>query len=220
MKATPDTKILKKRPQVPRLIPSACLDCGSEAGYREQEVTREVEFRGEDFSVSYACFVCPDCGSATLSDEQMAARMRRTVEAYQERHGLLKGSEVATRRKALGYATQSALVEACPVISGATLKRLEAGTHAQDRSTDVLIRKCFEDLEAKRLNEDIAALLKEYNPSHAIFAEVSQCIAGESKMSFDRFEFQSVIEIEENTIRTRFKTMGGVTPQTEFAYAS
>jgi hypothetical protein len=80
MGLSPCSKALKKRPRVPRKFPPACLACGSEAGYRAETVTREVGFRGEVVTVTYERMACPACGSATLTDEQMAARWQSVAQ--------------------------------------------------------------------------------------------------------------------------------------------
>lgn len=78
---------LKKLPRVKQVLPTQCLSCESEVGYAPREVTREIEFRGEPFSITYTHLACPECGEAILSDPQIIAQQKQLMQAYQARHG-------------------------------------------------------------------------------------------------------------------------------------
>lgn len=149
MKVSPNKKrtALRKRPRVKQVLPSQCLACESAQGYTATETTQDIEFRGELFTVTYTHLACEECGNAILSDEQMAERIKKAVAAYQKRHGLLTAEELIRQRKSLGYNTQRSLLRAAPELSEATLKRIEAGMHAQDASTDALFEKVLADLK-------------------------------------------------------------------------
>ncbi|HKK17886.1 MAG TPA: hypothetical protein VJ952_04315 [Opitutales bacterium] len=151
---------LKKRPRVKQVLPSQCLVCNNPEGYTAKETTQDIEFRGEPFRVTYTHLVCQECGNAILSDEQLTDRIKKVVAAYQRRHGLLTGEELIRQRKSLGYNSQRALLRAAPELSEATLKRIEAGMHAQDASTDALFDKVLKNLEKqqimKLLNEPLS----------------------------------------------------------------
>jgi predicted RNA-binding Zn-ribbon protein involved in translation (DUF1610 family) len=158
MKATKTR--FKQLPSVKQVLPSQCLSCDSEAGYTPSETTQEIEFRGELFPITYAHLACPQCGEAILSDEQMVDQLKKVVAAYQQKHNLLTAKAMIGQRKALGYNSQRALLQAAPELPAATLKRIEAGMHAQDASTDALFRKVLLDLDKKQimqlLNEPLA----------------------------------------------------------------
>lgn len=153
MKASPNKKrtALKQRPRVKQVLPSQCLVCENAQGYTATETTQDIEFRGELFPVTYTHLVCQECGNAIVSDEQMTARIKKVVAAYQKRHGLLTAEELIRQRKSLGYNSQRSFLRAAPELSEATLKRIEAGMHAQDASTDALFDKVLTDLEKKQI---------------------------------------------------------------------
>jgi hypothetical protein len=161
----------EKRPRAARLAaPGAatpCAACNSMAGYRTVLVTKEVELKDESLPVTYECQECarPGCGHRLLSAAQMEQRLRRTVAAYQDKHGLLTAQEIADRRKALGLATQQALADAAPEISIATLKRVEAGQHVQDPGTDTLLRLALDKLEAEKKQSQLRDFLRADLPS-------------------------------------------------------
>jgi hypothetical protein len=153
-------RVFKKRPRVAQVLPTQCLACDAEAGYRLAPKVTQVDLKGETFAVSHEALECPACGHTILSDAQLDARVRKTVAAYQTKHGLLTAVEVATRRKALGHATQQALADSAPTIAIATLKRVEAGQHVQDPGTDFILRKTLEILESTRAQAAMFALLR------------------------------------------------------------
>ncbi len=158
MKATKTR--FKQLPRVKQVLPSQCLSCDSEAGYTPRETTQDIEFRGELFPITYTHLACPQSGEAILSDEQMVDQLKKVVAAYQQKHNLLTAKQMIGQRKARGYNSQRALLQAAPELPAATLKRIEAGMHAQDASTDALFRKVFVDLDKKQimqlLNEPLA----------------------------------------------------------------
>jgi hypothetical protein len=145
MKATKTR--FKQLSRVKQVLPSQCVGCDSELGYTPREITRDTEFRGELFPITYTHLVCPECDEAILSDAQMIDQVKKVVAAYQQKHYLLTAEKLIGQRKALGYNSQRALLQAAPELPAATLKRIEAGMHAQDASTDALFRKVLEELE-------------------------------------------------------------------------
>lgn len=151
---------LKKRPRVAQVLPTECLACDSIDGYRCESATSTIDFRKEPFEVSYMRMVCPHCGHSILTDVQATDRVRKTIAAYQKRCGFLTAADVIRRRKALGLTKQQDLCEAAPEIAIATLKRIEAGQHAQDKATDIILRLALERLETERENEETFALLE------------------------------------------------------------
>lgn len=147
-------------PDIEQVLPEQCLSCGCEDGYVATITNETLEFRGEKFKVEYERMQCPKCGDAMLSDEQATNRIKSTVEAYQRKHEMLTAREIISRRKALGC-SQRQLVGLAPDISIATLKRIEAGLNAQNKSTDVLIRVALSQLEIRKRMERYWAISKE-----------------------------------------------------------
>lgn len=121
----------------------------------------ESQLRDECFTIEYTCMQCSECGHRLLSPEQMAAKVRATVEAYQKAYGLLTAKEMISKRKALGYRSQADFVAYAKGVSLPTLKRLEAGQRVQDESTDVLLRVAIQVLEQKKHRSGIHAILNE-----------------------------------------------------------
>jgi len=162
MKATenkrPALKKLKKRPRLPQVLPSQCLNCESANGYQPKEVTQQIDFRDESFTITYTHLACEACGNAILSDPQLADRIKKVVAAYQRAHSLLTAEELTRRRNVLGYTSQRQLLAAAPEIKEATLKRLEGGQRAQDVSTDFVIRASLQRLEAIKRKERMREL--------------------------------------------------------------
>jgi hypothetical protein len=113
---------------------------------------------------------CPACHHRILTDEQLDDRIRRTVAAYQNAHGLLTAVEVLTRRKAIGLRTQQAFVDAAPAVAIATLKRLEAGQHVQDTTIDFVLRKEFEQLEQKHAQRVLFEMLEKPRQHMVIYS--------------------------------------------------
>ena len=142
---------LQKRPRTKQALPASCLSCGSDNGYQARTGVDTVEFRGEAFEISYEHMHCPDCGATMLTNEQLKARIKKTVAAYQNKHGLLNAEELIHYRTALGFSKRQAFLKAAPELAEATIKRLEAGQRVQDKSTDLAIRAVFERLEDKQM---------------------------------------------------------------------
>jgi hypothetical protein len=153
------TPILNKRPRARQVLPTRCLSCKSAQGYQRVAVTGAVTIKDESFELAYEAMVCPNCQHQILTDDQVEQRMRLVVAVYQEHHDLLTAQEVSGQRKALGFPTQQEFVDAAAPLSIATLKRLEAGQHIQDATTDFVLRKAFEALEKRRRSLDICKLL-------------------------------------------------------------
>jgi len=142
---------LQKRPRNKQALPASCLSCGSAEGYCVHTATDPVGFRGERFVISYDCMRCPECDATMLTNEQLKARIQKTVAAYQKKHGLLTAEELIWHRNALGYSKRLAFLKAAPELAEATIKRLEAGQRVQDKSTDLAIRAVLEQLEDKQM---------------------------------------------------------------------
>lgn len=142
---------LQKRPRNKQAVPTACLSCQSEKGYQPVTAKDTVEFRKEHFEISYERMACPDCGASMLTNEQLKARIKKTVAAYQKAHGLLTAEELIRLRTALGYSKRLAFLKAAPELAEATIKRLEAGQRVQDKSTDLAIRAVLAQLEDKQM---------------------------------------------------------------------
>lgn len=151
---------LNKRPRVKSVLPTECLACGDKPGYRSICKARPVEFRGETLEVVFEALECAKCSHTVLSKEQLERRVRETVAVYQRKHDMLTAREVVDRRKALGYATQQSFVDAAGYVTLPTLKRIEAGQHAQDPSTDRLLRLAFDELEEAKAKERMTLLLR------------------------------------------------------------
>ena len=168
---------LKKRPRSKQkqVLPSSCLNCQSEAGYTPTEITKEVEFRAERVTVTYTHLVCGVCGNAILSDKQFASRIRLVIAAYQSKHGLLTAAELIAKRKGLGYNSQQAFLKAAPDVSAATLKRIEAGMHAQDASTDALFRNVLKRLEKQAMLKILSQPMPEATVTMIESAKVDNC---------------------------------------------
>jgi hypothetical protein len=164
---------LQKRPSNKQVLPASCLNCGSEQGYQAQTATNTVEFRGEGFVISYERMLCPDCGASMLTNEQLKARIKKTVAAYQKSHGLLTAEDLIRQRTALGYSKRLAFLKAAPELAEATIKRLEAGQRVQDKSTDLAIRAVLQKLEHQQMLD----LLKEPMPE-AELASMAQAKTG------------------------------------------
>ncbi len=160
---------LQKRPRHKQALATSCLSCGSDQGYQPQTTTTTVEFRGEDFEISYEHMLCPACGASMLINEQLKARIKQTVAAYQEAHGLLTADDLIRQRSALGYSKRLAFLKAAPELAEATIKRLEAGQRVQDKSTDLAIRAVLQKLEHQQMLD----LLKEPMPE-AELASIAQ----------------------------------------------
>ncbi|MFW5894207.1 MAG: type II TA system antitoxin MqsA family protein [Verrucomicrobiota bacterium] len=139
-------------PDTPQVLPSECLKCGSGDAYIPRVSCDTVEFRTQKFTVEYERMECPACGHSLLSDDQADARLKKTVAAYQRANQMLTAAEVAERRRALGL-SQRDLADRAPEIAEATLKRIEGGLNAQNKSTDALIRLCLDRLERQAIYE-------------------------------------------------------------------
>ncbi len=153
-------KIITKRPRVPFQVPNQCLACDSEKGYYTITKTAPIEFRDEKLEVEYECLECAECGHAVLSPKQMEDRIRKTVAAYQRKHGLLTAAELVKRRKDLGLNSQKSFANIAPGVSVATLKRLEAGQRVQDESTDKAIRSALRELKNEVSRKELVEMLE------------------------------------------------------------
>lgn len=150
---------LKKRPRVAQQLPEVCLECGNLQGYLRQEITSQIEFKGEVLEVAYERFECSECGASVMSDEQLTVRQKHLVELYQQRHGLLTAQALIALRRHAGYASQAEFADALPGVGLATIKRIEAGQHVQDISTDSCMRVALaQALELLQMNKKLSML--------------------------------------------------------------
>lgn len=131
-----------------------------------QSVTEPITLREEKFEIQFECLQCAKCGHRIISDEQLDRRIRATVKAYQRAHGFLTADEIQARRKQAGFATQQEFSSATQgLVAIATLKRVEAGQHAQDLSTDFILRKALEAAEEDRRRRYVESFWQEPLPA-------------------------------------------------------
>jgi putative zinc finger/helix-turn-helix YgiT family protein len=121
-------------------IPDFCPACdATDKPFRLIQRATEQEFRGETLRVTSPALQCRHCGFGLLGPGHLAALRVATHDTYRRQHGLLTSGEIAARRKAMGL-SQKRFAEFLGVGS-ASIERWEAGTHVQDKASDLLLRQ-------------------------------------------------------------------------------
>ncbi|MGD9419407.1 MAG: type II TA system antitoxin MqsA family protein [Verrucomicrobiota bacterium JB025] len=138
----------KKPPRkVPRTgwkLPPCCLSCEAENSFEERTVPCVQEIRGEDVHYKGPKWVCKECGAAFMSPAQATQGVKLAVKAYQVNHGLMTAAEISEGRKRMGLSSQDLADETD--LGVATIKRLEAGTTVQRKTTNkILLRTLAEN---------------------------------------------------------------------------
>lgn len=173
----------KLDPNVPNVLPIQCLCCESEKGFKIVDITKEIPFRDDSLEVNYDVMECSKCGHQFLSEAQVEAQLKKTVEAYQLRQGLLTAREIVEKRNKLGYTSQQKLVDAAGgTIPIATLKRIEAGQKVQDKTTDLAIRSILEKLEKK---QKVESLQKFYDKPLRVLSPIEETKSQKSEWDWD-----------------------------------
>ncbi len=115
-----------------------CPSCEDGCEFRPDRRTEEREIRGETIVLEIPLWVCAECGE-TIADEHFGDPTEKAFDAYREKHGLLKSSEIQEIRTKwnLSQAAFAALLG----MSQATINRYEQGA-LQQKKEDELIRAC------------------------------------------------------------------------------
>ena len=122
--------------------PSSCPGCGKKGTLCEKAVPSVQVVREEEVRCDVIKWVCGDCGAQFMSPEQATNAVKRAVEAYQTKHGLLTANEIREGRKNAGLSAGELADKA--EIGEATIKRLEAGVTVQQASTNKLLKEALE----------------------------------------------------------------------------
>lgn len=120
-----------------------CFRCRNEEFETRHDPSVEQVFRGETFHVAGAVEACQNCGWRAVTDAQADQIVRRTVDAYRRKHGLLTEEEIRACRKRLGM-SQVAFAQFIGV-SPVTVKRWETG-QIQEPIYDRMIRDRCRDI--------------------------------------------------------------------------
>jgi putative zinc finger/helix-turn-helix YgiT family protein len=111
-----------------------------------RETAIQKEFRGEEVTVEIEALVCPKCGARSIAGDKIGLYGKLLVEAYQQKKGLLTGTEIRQRRERLGM-SQEAFAKWVKV-GIASVKRWELGA-VQDEAMDELLRVKTDPVAAK-----------------------------------------------------------------------
>jgi predicted small metal-binding protein len=77
------------------------MRCNSEEFKRNENALVEQEFRGELFKLKAPVMECTKCGWQALADDMADELLKRTGDAYRQRHGLLTSTEIINRFRLL-----------------------------------------------------------------------------------------------------------------------
>lgn len=117
------------------------LDCPNDDGEMKLVIKqKQTTFRGLDISYPVECFVCPKCSLEVGTLEQAAVTQKAIADAYREKTGLLKSSEIVKGRSSRRL-TQEALAKRMQV-GIASIKRWE-GSIVQSKSMDRMLRQAL-----------------------------------------------------------------------------
>lgn len=117
------------------------LNCPNDNGEMTLIVKqKQTNFRGLDISYPVECLVCEKCGLEVGTLEQAAATQRAMADAYREKAGLLKSSEIVKARNNRRL-TQDTLAKRMQV-GIASIKRWE-GSIIQSKSMDRMLRQAL-----------------------------------------------------------------------------
>jgi hypothetical protein len=124
-----------------------CSSCQAENTVHIQDSPSVQMIRGEEMSCIVPKYSCSECEATFMSAAQATEAVKIAVAGYQSIHGLLTAEEIKHARKRLGINSAEKLAEEIRVVSPATLKRIEAGVHVQDTTTNNAIRNALDNLE-------------------------------------------------------------------------
>lgn len=98
--------------------------------------------KGEEVDVVVPCFVCTECNSPLMNDEQMNLLRKSAADQYRKMHGLLTSHEIIEYRKQIGM-SQTAFANYLKV-GEASIKRWETYYVQDDVQDDHIRLKCDE----------------------------------------------------------------------------
>lgn len=165
---TNQTKVPRRFPRNAWKLPPCCLSCKTEDSFELRNVATVQEIRDEEIHYETEKHVCKECGAALMSPAQVTRSVKNAVAAYQRKHGLLTGEEVAAaRKKATMTSAEFADAAGC---GHATIKRVEAGITILSAGNNKLIRDLIEELNGE--DEEMELVFSEtYTPEWNGFVE-------------------------------------------------
>lgn len=126
-------------------LPKACPGCDQEGTVQEKDVESTQIVRKEEIQCVVPQYVCSGCECTFASPEQATRGVKIAIEVFKKNHDQLTASESSERRKALGLSVSE--VSKGAVVSVATIKRIEAGGHFSNESTNKNLREFFTEQE-------------------------------------------------------------------------
>lgn len=119
--------------------PEVCPGCEGTDSIQTAILPTSQIIQGEEIHCKTEKWHCTGCGAEWMSPAQATAGVLIAVEAFQQKHGMLTGADVRSRREILNW-TQEDLVRESGV-SIASIKRLESGVHVLSKlHNDTLAR--------------------------------------------------------------------------------
>jgi len=146
----PPKKVVVEKVVVEKVVIMQCMQCGC-IKFQLKLLKFNPSIKKETVEVTVPCFVCLDCQTSQMDNEQLNGLRRAASDAYRQKHNLLTSKEILQYRELLGF-SQTSFAEFLNV-GEASIKRWET-YYIQDNSQDEHIRlKCDEFYaEANLLN--------------------------------------------------------------------
>jgi putative zinc finger/helix-turn-helix YgiT family protein len=118
-----------------------CINCNSD-NFETKNIRLNPEIKGEEVEVIVPAFVCKQCQTPLMDDDQMSALRKIAADTYRKKHHLLTSDEIVKYRASLGM-SQAAFANYLKV-GEASIKRWET-YYVQDAVQNDHIRlKCDE----------------------------------------------------------------------------
>lgn len=127
-------------------LPEYCSCCDAKNSTVVLTLPSIQEIKGEEVTCEVPKYQCTECKATFMSPAQATEGVKLAVAAYQLKHGLLTAKQIKDARKKHIISSAAKLATLIGSVSPATLKRIEAGVHVQDKSTDVAIRQAIDEI--------------------------------------------------------------------------
>lgn len=121
-----------------------CSCCDAKDSTVELTLPSIQVIKGVEIQCEVPKYQCSACEATFMSPTQATKGVKIAVAIYQRNHGLLTAQKIKDARVKHSIRSAEKFAALIGSVSSATLKRIEAGVHIQDKSTDVAIRQAID----------------------------------------------------------------------------
>ena len=135
-------------------LPTHCPGCHKSECLAEKAVAMTQLINGEEITCDAPKWVCSECEAAFMSPTQATQAVKIAVACYQVKHDLLTAEAIKKLRKKRDWSVEELAGKSH--LGVATIKRIEAGVHVQNQSSNQLLDNAFSNGCARELDPYIS----------------------------------------------------------------